>query len=121
MIRRATFLMRSGFPTEVPPYFWTMRAMRGRDFGAGFFVVKRPPRCSLPAEQFEDRAHLGLRWNHAAALLARDVGIFQTVAGNGADDRAFRGDARRALEQSGDGCRARRFDENAFLAREPAL
>ena len=25
--RRATFRMRSGEPTEVPPYFWTMRAM----------------------------------------------------------------------------------------------
>ena len=24
--RRATFLMRSTSPTEVPPYFWTMRA-----------------------------------------------------------------------------------------------
>src|SRR5437879_6241069 len=114
MIRRATFLMRSGFPTDVPPYFWTMRAMRGRDFGAGFFVVKRPPRFSLPAEQLADRSHLGLRWNHASALLARDIGIFQTVAGNGANDRAFCRDSRRALEQTGDGRRARRFDENAF-------
>src|SRR5260221_2318880 len=25
--RRATFLMRSGLPTEVPPYFWTIRDM----------------------------------------------------------------------------------------------
>jgi hypothetical protein len=24
--RRATFLMRSGLPTEVPPYFWTINA-----------------------------------------------------------------------------------------------
>ncbi len=26
MQRRATFLMRSTSPTEVPPYFWTMSA-----------------------------------------------------------------------------------------------
>jgi hypothetical protein len=25
--RRATFRIRSGSPTEVPPYFWTMRAI----------------------------------------------------------------------------------------------
>jgi hypothetical protein len=24
MMRRATLRMRSGVPTEVPPYFWTM-------------------------------------------------------------------------------------------------
>src|SRR5688500_2228114 len=28
LIRAATFLMRSTSPTEVPPYFWTIRAMR---------------------------------------------------------------------------------------------
>src|SRR5476651_2488470 len=32
LMRAATFLMRAGSPTEVPPYFWTMRDMgRGKE------------------------------------------------------------------------------------------
>jgi hypothetical protein len=31
--RAATFLMRSGLPTEVPPYFWTINAMFNPPFG----------------------------------------------------------------------------------------
>ena len=31
MARRATFLMRSTDPTEVPPYFWTISAMIALD------------------------------------------------------------------------------------------
>ena len=32
--RRATFLMRSVEPTEVPPYFWTISAIAGREAAA---------------------------------------------------------------------------------------
>src|SRR4030095_8670223 len=39
MTRRATFMIRSGLPTDVPPYFWTIRAIRS---GGNSFPAPEP-------------------------------------------------------------------------------
>ena len=46
MTRRATFRMRSGLPTDVPPYFWTMRLMQKK--GAHPFARLRALSMEVP-------------------------------------------------------------------------
>ena len=47
--RRATFRMRSGSPTLVPPYFWTIRAM-------GSFRIRGASSAKCAASRSRQRA-----------------------------------------------------------------
>src|SRR4051812_33202352 len=62
--RRATFLMRSAEPTEVPPYFWTINAMgawrKAPDFtGRRLEQAVEPEKRHRGREKREHRCHGG--------------------------------------------------------------
>ena len=50
-MRRATFLIRSVSPTEVPPYFWTIKAMI---FWFQLMILRPRTQCLI---------HLSINWN----------------------------------------------------------
>ena len=82
-------------------------------------------------QQFHDLGFFGLRGNDPAALLARDVGILETMTGNGADNAGAVRDARdwadtapivsEAFQKPGNGCGAGGFHEDSLAGGEKAL
>src|SRR5262249_49357920 len=72
-IRRATFLIRSTLPTEVPPYFWTISAMLRIPAAVG---DEPQPRSELPERDRRVGAAEaeGIRQRRANGHLARRVG-----------------------------------------------
>src|ERR1700674_3228058 len=134
--RRATLRMRSGVPTEVPPYFWTISRMakpgrsksEGSRNGMVFAYV-------MPLSTLLDRAQdllLVRRDGIQGRQAIRDhVWIFQAVAGHGANNSArlrnfrewIRGIARwvATFEKAGDGSGARGLGENSFVRGQPGL
>ncbi len=85
-----------------------------------------PPKATLlPCNQPQDFRFLRFGRNHAAALFASDVGVFEAVAGDGADDAGAFGDlgevlrratiGAEAFEEAGDARGTGGFDEDAFV------
>src|SRR5579859_7215453 len=106
--RLATFLMRSGLPTEVPPYFWTINAMLNQSEADG-------PRHRVSSGIHDHRLK--------ARGLDRVVRIFQPVAGHRGGHDAAGGNASRpdAFDDARQGGGARRFHKNSVRARDGAI
>src|SRR5579862_3032721 len=137
--RRAQFLIRSGLPTDVPPYFCTIKAMGIRNlkseirnskqtinvFGLVSYKCFRISRFGirvfrLDTDYSQHFIHIRLAGGGRGGVRHGGVGVFQSVAGQCHDQRRAFGEnaACQMLAEARNAGSRGGLDEDPFLRRE---